>query len=154
MIRTETEYQEALTRLAAEKKRMSEHKKRLKDKGLDASQIETALEPMESFHLQLVEEADAYEKLKQGDLGELSNLHGLGRLLIALRIARGLSQTDLAGKLSVDVSQVCRDEKNEYHGITVERANRILDALHANLVTRTESPIFPEKDFKEKKRTS
>jgi len=33
---------------------------------------------------------------------------------------------------------VSRDERNEYHGITVDRANRILDALDVKLVTRVE----------------
>ena len=31
---------------------------------------------------------------------------------------------------------VSRDERNEYHGITVERARRVLDALGARLLTR------------------
>ena len=33
---------------------------------------------------------------------------------------------------------VSRDERNEYHGITVERARRVLDALGVRLVTRVE----------------
>lgn len=152
MLRTENEYQEALNRLKAEKKRMNDHKNKLKQKGLTAEQIETALEPLESFHLQLVEEVEVYERLKRGDLGELQNLHGLGMMLISLRIARGLSQTDLANYLDVDVSQISRDERNEYHGITVERASRLLDALRANLKSRPESPIFPEKKPQRKKR--
>ncbi|HYX38784.1 MAG TPA: hypothetical protein VE954_37235 [Oligoflexus sp.] len=40
---------------------------------------------MQSFHLQLSEEIEDYERLKRGDLGEVYNLHGLGRMLIALR---------------------------------------------------------------------
>ncbi len=154
MLRTEAEYQKALNRLKAEKKRMDDHKKKLKEKGLTSEQIETALEPMESFHLQWVEEVEAYERLKRGDLGELQNLHGLGTMLISLRIARGLSQTDLANRLEIDVSQVSRDERNEYHGVTVDRASRILDALRANLKSKPESPIFPEKRPQGKKKVA
>jgi hypothetical protein len=33
---------------------------------------------------------------------------------------------------------VSRDERNEYHGITVDRAMRILDAMGVRLVTRVE----------------
>ena len=145
MIRTEAEYQEAVKRLRAEKERMAQQRIKLKEKGLKPDKIETAMEPMESFHLQLVEEVDAYENLRRGDIGELQNLHGLGRMLIALRIARGLTQTELATRLGVDISQVSRDEKNEYHGVTVERANRILDTLNANLKSKPEVPILPEK---------
>ena len=33
---------------------------------------------------------------------------------------------------------ISRDERNEYHGITVDRARRVLDALGARLVTRVQ----------------
>lgn len=99
MIRTEAEYQEAKIRLQAEKTRMQEQRGRLKKEGLTADQVRLALDPMESFHLQLVEEVEAYERLKKGDLGELENLHGLGQMLIAMRIARGVSQLELASRL-------------------------------------------------------
>jgi DNA-directed RNA polymerase specialized sigma subunit len=148
MIRTESDYQEALSKIRSEKARMLDHKKRLQNKGLNRDQVETALEPMESFHLQLVEEVEAYERLKRGDLGELKNLHGLGRMLIGMRIAKGFTQTDLAKLLGVDVSQVSRDERNEYHGVTVERATRILDALNVELLSRTGSPVLPEEGRK------
>ncbi len=88
---------------------------------------------MRSFHLQLEEEVKSYERLRRGDLGELQNLHGLGRTLVALRIALGLTQRELAERLEVHESQVSRDERNEYHGITVDRASRILDALGVEL---------------------
>jgi hypothetical protein len=38
----------------------------------------------------------------------------------------------------VHESQVSRDERNEYFGITLERAIRILDALNVRLHTRVE----------------
>ena len=147
MIRTEGEYQEAVIRLKAEKLRMQEQRAKLKKEGLNGDQIRLALEPMESFHLQLVEEVDAYERLKRGDLGEIENLHGLGQLLIAMRIARGVSQAELAERLGVDPSQVSRDEKNEYHGITVDRASKILDSLRASLMSKPAKPVLPEGDL-------
>lgn len=66
------------------------------------------------------------------------NLRGLGHLLISLRIAQGMTQRDLAEKLGVHESQISRDERNEYFGIKVERAMKILDALNARLRTRVE----------------
>ena len=63
---------------------------------------------------------------------------GVGRLLVALRIAVGMSQRDLAKLLKVHKSQVSRDERNEYHGITLERATRILDALGLRVKTTVE----------------
>ncbi len=80
---------------------------------------------MRSFHEQLREEVESYERLKRGNFDEMHNFQGIGRLLIALRIASGLSQRDLAEKLEVHESQVSRDERNEYHVVTFERANRV-----------------------------
>jgi DNA-binding XRE family transcriptional regulator len=133
MIRNETEYQEAVGRLQQEKARLAEHRRRLKAEGLKPEELKRALDPFRSFHLQLQEEVESYERLRRGDLGELQNLHGLGRTLVALRIALGLTQRELAERLDVHESQVSRDERNEYHGITVDRASRILDALGVEL---------------------
>jgi len=81
---------------------------------------------------------ESYEKLKRGEFDELDNLRGLGHLLISIRIAQGLSQRDLAKRLNVHESQVSRDERNEYFGITLERAIRLLDALNVKLRTQVE----------------
>jgi hypothetical protein len=35
----------------------------------------------------------------------------------------------------VDEAQVSRDERNEYYGVTVERAQWVLDALGAQILT-------------------
>ena len=81
---------------------------------------------MESFHLQLQEEVESYERLKRGEFENLDNLRGLGHLLLAARIAQGISQRELAKRLNVHESQVSRDERSEYFGITLERAVKIL----------------------------
>ena len=143
MIRNESEYQEALRRQQEEQERLSQHQARLEGLGLRSEELKRALDPLRSFHLQLEEEIQSYERLRRGDLGELVNLHGLGRTLIALRIARGLSQRQLAERLSVHESQISRDERNEYHGITIERASRILDALAVNLRSHFTDPVLP-----------
>ena len=138
MIRTETEYQEACARLAGERTRLAEHRSRLKEAGLGGEEIKRVIDPMESFHLQLKEEVESYERVKRGEFEELENLRGFGQLLISLRIARGVSQRELAKRLDVHESQVSRDERNEYFGITLERAARILDALEVRLHTKVE----------------
>jgi len=143
MIRNESEYQEALSRLEEERKRLEEHRGRLAEMGLKDDELKRALDPLRSFHLQLEEEVQSYERLKRGDLGELFNLHGLGHMLVALRIARGLTQRELAGRLGVHESQVSRDERNEYHGVTVDRASRVLDAMGVQLRSFFEQPVLP-----------
>ena len=62
MIRNEAEYQEASARLASERNRLSEHRARLKETGLSDEEIKRVIDPMESFHLQLKEEVESYER--------------------------------------------------------------------------------------------
>jgi ribosome-binding protein aMBF1 (putative translation factor) len=139
VIRNEAEYKEAVARLSDERNRLTQHRARLKEAGLSEAEIKRVIDPMESFHLQLQEEVESYERLKRGEFEELDNLRGFGHLLISLRIAQGMSQRDLAKKLGVHESQVSRDERNEYFGITVERAVKILDALHVRLRSKVEN---------------
>ncbi len=138
MIRNETEYQEAVKRVGEEKARLARYVRQWKAKGYGRDEIAALKEPLQSFHMQLVEEVRSYERLKRGQFEQITNLRGLGQLLIALRIAGGLSQRDLAQKLGVHESQVSRDERNEYHGITLDRAARILEALGAELHSTVE----------------
>jgi ribosome-binding protein aMBF1 (putative translation factor) len=145
MIRNEAEYQEASKRLDDETQRLEQHRARLKETGLNEDEIKRVIDPLASFHLQLREEVEAYERLKRGEFEELDNLRGLGHLLITSRIAQGLTQRELARRLGVHETQVSRDERNEYFGITLERAAKILDALSVRL--RSQVAIEPLRPF-------
>lgn len=138
MIRNETEYKEAALRLNDERDRLAMHRARLKETGLSDDEIKRVIDPIESFHLQLKEEVESYERLKRGEFAEIDNFRGFGHLLIALRIARGISQRELAKRLDVHESQISRDERNEYFGITLERAAKIIEALNVRLRTKVE----------------
>lgn len=144
MIRNEKEYREAVERIRQEKDRLARQEVELKTMGLGPAEIKRALDPMRSFHQQLEEEVASYERLKRGEFDEVLNLRGLGQLLVSLRIARGLTQRQLAEKLGVHETQVSRDERNEYHGITLERAARILEVLGVEVRSRVER-LEPER---------
>jgi ribosome-binding protein aMBF1 (putative translation factor) len=135
MIRTDSEYQQARSRLLDEKKRLHEHEVRIKEMGLGPAEIKRAIDPLRSFTMQLQEEVEAYERMQRGSFEPIRNLAGVGRLLVAARVFRKLSQRDLARRLGVHESQVSRDERNEYRSITVERAGRILDVLGVELLS-------------------
>ena len=154
MIRNENEYGEAVRRLREEQERLAEHRARLAEMGLASEELKRALDPLRSFHEQLAEEVESYERLKRGEMGELKNLHGLGTMLVALRIALGLSQRQLAERLGVHESQISRDERNEYHAITVDRASRILDALGVELRSVFEEPLVSRSTVLEEARRS
>ncbi len=144
MIRNEKEYREAVDRIRQEKERLTKQESELKSLGLGSDEIKRALDPMRSFQQQFEEEVQSYERLKRGEFEEISNLRGLGQLLVSLRIARGLTQRELAERLGVHETQVSRDERNEYHGVTLERASRILEALGAEMHSRVELPASKE----------
>jgi ribosome-binding protein aMBF1 (putative translation factor) len=145
MIRTEREYQEAQRKLEEDRDFALKQRAALEDLGLPSEHVQLAMQPLLSFQAQLEEEVAWYERVKRRDFEPLSRLTELGRLLIAMRIASGMSQRDLAMELGVDESQISRDERNEYYNITVERAQAIVDVLSRRLqmhvVTRVEEGI-------------
>jgi len=138
MIRNEREYQEALRRLTHDESFLTAQRRALDELDLGPEERERAMGPALSFHAQLVEEVAWYERVLRRDFETIHSLTGIGRLLIAARIANGLTQQDLAERLGVSTAQVSRDERNEYHGITVERAQLILDRLGERLTAHLE----------------
>jgi DNA-binding XRE family transcriptional regulator len=131
MIRSEVEYQVALRQLRENEQTRARMREAFASGGFTPEQVEELMEPTLCFHAQMEEEVEWYEAARRGNLPVVRHLQGLGRLLIALRIYQGLTQRQLAERLGVSEAAVSRDEHNEYHGITVERAQRILDALGA-----------------------
>ena len=130
MIRTDKEYKELRERMSQAEELLEEQRQQFKKLGLKGKQLEKALAPTVSFQKQQLEELEFYEKLKKGEIPRsFQSLESIGTLLVAGRIARGWSQKELADFLGVSESVVSRDEKNEYHGITTQRAERIREAL-------------------------
>ena len=135
MIRTDQEYDLTRQKLADQEARVRQQAAELKALGIDKDGIKRVLDPIRSFSAHLRDEIKEYERLKLGEFPEIENFSGLGQLLIALRIAKGMTQRELAKRMEVNESQVSRDERNEYAGITMDRAQRILEALEVKLMT-------------------
>lgn len=142
MIRTDAEYRRALQRLTEEAATLAAQRAHFADLGLSADEVDRAMQPMLSFRAQLEEEVEAYSQMRRGDLGPLHSLTSIGRWLVGARIARGLSQQDLAAQLGVDPSQVSRDERNDYRGVTVDRAQRVMEALGVRFTAEAERLLF------------
>jgi DNA-directed RNA polymerase specialized sigma subunit len=141
VIRTEAEYQDALKRLEQDREVIALQRRRLQELELLENEVQRALEPALSFHEQLREEVETYERLKRGDIAPIESLSDIGRILIGLRIAQGVTQRELAERLEVSESQVSRDERNDYQGITVDRAQRIIRALAGRVRLEAEVPL-------------
>lgn len=143
MIRNEAEYQEALRRMRRDGEVAELQRTALVEKRLAPDEIAAVMEPLLAFHAQLAQDVEWYENVRRRNFEVINRLTSIGRLLIALRIANGLPQKELAARLGVSEAVVSRDERNEYHGISVERAQRILDALQATVSVRVEDAQAP-----------
>jgi DNA-binding XRE family transcriptional regulator len=141
MIRSEKEYQSALKRLEDEREIMKRQRSHFEELGHTGEELDRLMQPLHSFHNQLKEEVEAYEGMKRGDLGKLYDLNNIGRWLIGIRIALGMSQKEFAKALGVSEAQVSRDENNEYHGITVEKAHRILETFNIRFKAEIDEPV-------------
>ncbi len=135
MIRTEREHKEAVRRLKQNKTAINKQEDELKNLNLSPEEIKTAMDPVLCFHQDMVAEVETYEKLKRQDYKILKRINHIGQQLVALRIFSGLTQSELAKCLKVSVAQVSRDERNEYHGISFERAQKIVNVFGGQLQT-------------------
>lgn len=146
MIRTETEYGRAKQRLGDDKAYLEHLKQAMSQQGLTPAEVERAMQPALSFHMQLLEEVETYERMRRGQFEALDNLPSIGRWLIGVRIYRGWTQKQLAHALGVSEAQVSKDERNEYHNVSTEKAQRILEALGADFSMRIDElrPDAPE----------
>jgi DNA-binding XRE family transcriptional regulator len=141
MIKTHAEYVNALERLAKDREVLAAEERAYLEAGLDEDQVKRALEPHVCFHEQLKDEVEWYDSVRRGEPYCIETLTDIGKLLIALRIGLGISQREFAQTLGVDESLVSRDEKNEYHGITVRRAADILQKVGASYQLRMEPVV-------------
>ena len=135
MIRNEQAYHRAKKKLLEERAQLDSLVRALKEEGLGPEAIARTTGMMSGRVEELELGVARYEQAKRGEFGQVVNLEGLGALLVGARIALGITQSELARRLEVDPSQVSKDERFEYQGLTMERATRVLDALGAELVS-------------------
>ena len=80
---------------------------------------------------QLEEELREYDQLKCGDLGlpKINRLDEVAPFIVKLRIAKGVSQTELAHRLGVSKQVISRYEESDYQTVGIARLQEILDAI-------------------------
>ncbi len=139
MIRTEREYTEALKTIREGQQFAEQQRAALVALGRTPEEVERAIEPLLAFQGQIHDEVAWYERARRGEFDQVP-VSQIGRLLIGLRIARGLTQRELAERLGVTEPVVSRDERNEYRGITIERVQRVLDALNQTISAKVDEP--------------
>ena len=133
MIKNERQYR--ITRTWAD--RFSQDLVELKN-AKDAGQLEVhplllqaQQDALQSQLADLEVELREYETLKSGDFefDQLKTIAGLPESLIKARIARGLSQRDLAYRLGLKEQQIQRYEATEYASASLTRIRDVVAAL-------------------------
>jgi len=84
---------------------------------------------------EIAEDIREYEALRLGAVSVLKakSLQELPQILIKARIARGMSQRELAGKLNLKEQQIQRYESEEYSSASLRRLAEIAQALDLNI---------------------
>ena len=80
---------------------------------------------------QLEEELREYDQLKSGELKlpKMDRLDEIAPFIVKLRIAKGVSQTELANRLGVSKQVISRYEESDYQSVGIARLQEILDAI-------------------------
>jgi HTH-type transcriptional regulator/antitoxin HigA len=80
---------------------------------------------------QLEDELQEYDRLRSGELmlPQIERLDQIAPYVAKIRIAKGVSQTELARLLGVSKQVISRYEENDYQTVGVSRLQEILDAI-------------------------
>ena len=138
MIKNELQYK--LTKSSAEnfEKRLNWLRENPGAQGqLDPILAKAEEDGLQSMIDELREELQEYERTKQGDVDmtALTSIHMVPRTLIRARIARGLSQRQLAQLVGLKEQQIQRYESNDYSNVDLGRVREIARALTGDAST-------------------
>jgi HTH-type transcriptional regulator / antitoxin HigA len=120
----------------------------VKSKSLAKAQIDALLSEKENLVNQILQ----YETLKSGTVGQFraSTLKELPSILISARIAKNLSQNELAECVGIKEQQIQRYEAEQYASASLTRLAKIARALELNISEIAEFEVIPETiDFKD-----
>ncbi len=79
-----------------------------------------------------------YDQLKSGSLilPRTDRLDQVAQFIARIRIAKGMSQTDLARHLGVSKQVISRYEENDYQTAAISTLQEILDAVGVKVIVR------------------
>ena len=85
----------------------------------------------ESMIRHLEDELREYDELKAGELSfpDIERLDQIAPFIAKIRIAKGVSQTELARRLGVSKQVISRYEESDYQTVAITRLQEILEAI-------------------------
>jgi len=119
--------------------------KQTKSKVLAKAELDALRSEYENLSMQLHE----YETLKSGtvEILKASNLEELPSILIRARIAKGLSQRQLAEAIGLKEQQIQRYEAEEYASANLRRLAKVAKTLGLNISEVAEFGATPQRPF-------
>lgn len=101
------------------------------DREMTAKRAAAVRASYEGMIRQLEEELHDYDELKSGELSlpNIERLDQIAPFVAKMRIAKGVSQTELARRLGVSKQVISRYEEMEYQTVAIARLQEILDAI-------------------------
>lgn len=126
------ERQHRITRAQIQKlRRAVRDLKRTPSEGAHPVLVKAQREALESQLADLMAETHEYERLRHGKrrILHLKSLDELPRALISARIAKGLTQRELAAQMGWKEQQIQRYEASNYATASFERIKRVIDVL-------------------------
>jgi HTH-type transcriptional regulator/antitoxin HigA len=80
---------------------------------------------------QLEDDLHEYDQLRTGELAlpNVERLDQIAPFVAKMRIAKGVSQTELARRLGVSKQVISRYEESDYQTVAISRLQEILDAI-------------------------
>lgn len=140
MIRNEKEYKHAASKLSG----LEDELHKLSSGRSAGDEVASAVIDALRMQIEDVErEVSEYEDLKEGRLLSFGadDLDSLGELVTKARIARGLTQAELADILGTTQQQVARYERDRWQKISLWRLAEAADALGLDLSIRAKLPV-------------
>jgi len=126
MIKTDAQRERTLVQIEGFRKALAQVEEDLSGKRAAAVRAS-----YKSMIRQLEEEVREYDQLKSGELAlpPVERLDQIAPFIAKIRIAKGVSQTELARRLGVKKQVISRYEDSNYQTVAVARLQEILDAI-------------------------
>ncbi len=126
MIKTDAQRERTLVQIEGFRKALAQAEKELSGK-----RAAVIRDSYESMIRQLEDEVRDYDQLKSGEVGlpVVDRLDQIAPFITRVRIAKGVSQSELARRLGVSKQVVSRYEESDYQTVAVARLQEILDAI-------------------------
>jgi hypothetical protein len=132
-ILSDSEYKTAKRNLSKLTSQLLKQSHKYKQKGFGRKERKRLMNPDMRQLKAARREIAVYEQLIEGKLPRHLEFISIGKQLIYLRIANGLSQVDLAAMLGEEARKIDSDERTEYQHVTVAYLQRVIGVFKARV---------------------